>query len=127
MVTELAEIVLDDTTCGNVHRHRIVMVGRQKLDAHQHNFAHAHLVVRGPIRCTLFAADGGVLSVTDYPQWSFFEIPADVGHQLESLNEAGAEGWCLFAVRDEDGGVAYQVTDTHRKDRFWHDRKGFGD
>jgi quercetin dioxygenase-like cupin family protein len=96
------------------------------LPAHEHNFAHAHIVMRGTIRCTLKKGET-VLSVTDYPAGSMFEVPAKVGHQLESFSDDGAEGWCIFAVRDEDGGVAYEVTDAHRKDRFWNERRGGGD
>ena len=80
----------------------------------------------GIIACTLI--DKGVVgSVPDYPAPSLFEIPARLGHQLESLTEDGAEGWCLFAVRDEDGGGAYEVKDAHRRDKFWHERLGGGD
>ena len=94
------------------------------LPAHEHNFPHAHIVVSGTIRCTL--KDGsGILSVTDYPAPSIFEIPARLGHQLESVTD-GAEGWCIFAVRDEDGGVSYEVTESNKKDRFWHERLGSG-
>ena len=125
-IVELAEWTADVDTFGNVARRRLTFTGRQVLPAHEHNFAHAHVVVRGTIRCTLIDK-GVVVSVTDYPAPSLFEIPARLGHQLESLTEDGAEGWCLFAVRDEDGGVAYEVKDAHRRDKFWHERLGGGD
>jgi hypothetical protein len=123
---ELAELQPLPDVFGNVARRRIVFVGLQILPAHKHNFAHAHLVARGVIRCTLFDGDDPV-SVTDYAAGEMFEVPSKLGHQLESLTEDGAEGWCLFAVRDEDGGVSYDVTDAHRKDRFWHERLSGGD
>lgn len=124
-VFEVANIILEDRVCGNVNRHIIVLEGKQKLPPHEHNFAHGHLVWRGPMRCTLFYKDGRQV-VTDYEEGDWFEIPADVGHQLEATTDAGAIGFCLFAVRDEDGGVTYEVTEAHRKDRFWHERKGSG-
>jgi quercetin dioxygenase-like cupin family protein len=117
VIVELADWDLPQVF-GNVARRRLTFVGKQVLPAHEHNFAHAHIVMRGTIRCTL-KKDETVLSVTDYPAGSMFEVPAKVGHQLESISDEGAEGWCIFAVRDEDGGVAYEVTDAHRKDRFW--------
>lgn len=110
---------------GNVARRRIKFVGRQVLPAHTHNFAHGHIVIRGVIRCTMIDGEK-VLSVTDYPAGSMFEVPAKIGHQLQSMSEDGAEGWCVFAVRDEDGGVAYEVTDAHKADNFWHERRGGG-
>lgn len=124
-VVEIAEIDADVRVYGNIAVRKIVFVGRQVLPAHEHNFAHAHMVVRGAIRCTLHFK-GGKRFVADYPAGSLFEVPAEVGHQLESISDDGAEGWCLFAVRNEDADVAYQVTDEHRKDRFWHERKGAG-
>ena len=122
---ELAEWEGLPSVYGNVARRRIVLRGRQKLPPHEHNFAHAHLVMRGVIRVTLEYKDGRMV-VEDHEPGSMFEVPADCMHTLESLSQDGAEGWCLFAVRNEDGGVAYKVTDAHRKDRFWHERRGGG-
>lgn len=110
---------------GNVARRRILFECTQILPAHTHNFAHAHVVVRGVIRCTMIDGER-VLSVTDYPAGSMFEVPAKIGHQLQSMSEDGAEGWCLFAVRDEDGGVVYEPTEDQKADRFWHERRGAG-
>lgn len=123
MLVELAEWSAGVDVFGNVARRKLTFIGRQVLPAHEHNFAHAHIVVRGTIRCTLKQGDE-ILSVTDYSAPAIFEIPARLGHQLESISEEGAEGWCLFAVRDEDGGVSYEVTEAHKKDRFWHERSG---
>lgn len=109
----------------NVARRRLTFIGRQVLPAHEHNFGHAHIVVRGTIRCTLIDK-GKIVSITDYQAPAMFGIPARLGHQLESVSDTGAEGWCIFAVRDEDGGVTYEVTDEHRRDRFWHERLGGG-
>jgi quercetin dioxygenase-like cupin family protein len=124
VIVELADWDLPQVF-GNVARRRLTFVGKQVLPAHEHNFAHAHIVIRGTIRCTLKDANG-VVSVHDYAAPAMFEVPARLGHQLESVTD-GAEGWCIFAVRDEDGGVAYEVTDAHRKDRFWNERLGGGD
>lgn len=110
---------------GNVARRRIIFEGAQILPAHTHNFAHAHVVVRGVIRCTMIDGEK-VLSVTDYPAGSRFEVPAKIGHQLQSMSEDGAEGWCVFAVRDEDGGVSYEPTEANKRDTFWHERRGHG-
>lgn len=125
-VFELADWERLPEVFGNVARRKITIVGRQKLPPHEHNFAHAHVSMRGAVRLHLHHKDGRVTSC-DYPRGSMFEVPKDVGHELESLSDDGYEGWCLFAVRDEDGGVAYDVTDAHRKDRFWHERLGGGD
>ena len=125
MIVELADWEGMPQVFGNVARRRLSFVGKQVLPPHQHNFAHAHIVVKGTIRCTLFSGER-VVSVADYPAPAMFEVPAHLGHQLESVTD-GAEGWCIFAVRDEDGGVAYEVTQAHRKDAFWHERLGGGD
>lgn len=111
---------------GNVARRRLTFEGRQVLPAHKHNFAHAHIVVRGTIRCTLFDEKWSIVSVNDYPAPAMFGVPADYAHQLSAVTD-GAEGWCIFAVRNEDGGVAYEVTEAHKKDHFWHERLGAGD
>lgn len=124
-IVELADWTLPEPYC-NVIRRRITFIGKQKLTAHEHNYGHAHAVFRGVIRCTL-KKDGEILSVTDYRPGEMFEIPAWTGHQLESLCEDGAEGWCLFAVRDEDGGVVYEPTDKQKNDHFNSDRLGGGD
>lgn len=110
---------------GNVARRRIIFEGQQILPAHTHNFAHGHIVIRGVIRCTMIDGEN-IVSVTDYPAGSMFEVPAKIGHQLQSVTEDGAEGWCVFAVRDEDGGVTYEPTEAHKRDNFWHERRGAG-
>lgn len=125
-VVELAKWSGDVEVFGNVGKRRLSFIGKQVLPAHKHNFAHAHIVVRGVIRCTLIDNEE-IVSVTDYAAPAMFDIPAKLGHQLESISDEGAEGWCIFAVRDEDGGVAYEVTSANRKDRFWHERRGGGD
>lgn len=126
-VFEPAELQPIPDVFGNVARRRIIFTGTQVLPAHTHNFAHAHVVVRGVIRCTLIDGER-VLSVVDYPAGSMFEVPALVGHQLQSVSEEGAEGWCIFAVRDEAGEPIEDrpVTDAEKKDRFWHERRGGG-
>lgn len=123
-ITELAEWKEIETR-GNVARRIITFEGNQILPPHEHNFAHGHAVFRGAIRCELFDGEK-LVSSTDYNEGDFFEVPAGLGHRLTKLRE-DTIGWCLFAVRDEDGGVAYKVTDGHRKDRFWHERLGGGD
>ena len=125
MIVELADWTALPDVFGNVARRKLTFIGKQVLPAHRHNFSHAHIVVRGTIRCTL-KNDDKVVSVADYPAPAMFEVPANLGHQLESITDDGAEGWCLFAVRDEDGGVSYNVTEAHKKDHFWHERLGSG-
>jgi quercetin dioxygenase-like cupin family protein len=127
-IVELAEHDAIPQVCGNVTRRAIRFAGRQVLPAHEHNFPHAHLVFRGAIRCTLLdIATQRVVSVTDYREGDFFEVPARVGHQLESLCDEGSVGLCLFAVRDEDGAVVYDPSDKQKHDRFNHERLGGGD
>jgi quercetin dioxygenase-like cupin family protein len=127
-VVELADHDALPLVCGNVAQRAIRFVGRQVLPPHEHNFPHAHLVFRGAIRCTLIdLATQQVVSVTDYQAGDFFEVPARVGHRLESLSDEGAIGLCLFAVRDEDGAVVYEPTEAQKRDRFNHERLGSGD
>lgn len=124
-VFEPAEFTVDVEVCGNVAKRRVLLKGHQILPAHKHNFAHAHALVRGTIRLVMHYEDGRVEERT-YTAPAFFEVPADCGHQLESITDEGAEGWCLFAVRDEDGGVTYEPTEANKRDRFWHERRGGG-
>lgn len=124
MITELADWTPDVEVCGNVARRIIKFQGNQILPPHEHNFSHGHAVFRGIIRCELFEGDKLVNS-TDYHEGDFFEVPAGLGHRLIKLAE-GTVGWCLFAVRDEDGGVTYEVTEKHKADKFWHERLGGG-
>lgn len=126
-IFEPAELQPIPDVFGNVGRRRIIFVGQQVLPAHTHNHAHAHVVIRGVVRCTMIDGER-VLSVTDYPAGSMFEVPAKIGHQLQSVSEDGAEGWCIFAVRDEEGQPIEDrpITDAERRDNFWHERRGGG-
>ena len=110
---------------GNVAFRKLHFKKGQVLPPHKHNFAHAHRVAFGSIRCKLWDGDT-VVSDTLYHAGDWFDVPAKLGHQLIAETEI-AVGECIFAVRNEDGGVAYEVTDAHRKDNFWHERIGRGD
>ena len=107
----------DVPVCGNVGARTVKIPKGQSMEPHEHNFAHGTMVIKGPVVVRL-EKDGEVREQT-FNFGDFFEIPADWMHSM-SAPECDAEVRCLFAVRDEDGGVAYEVTDKHRKDLFWH-------
>lgn len=147
-LVELADWTPDVEILGNVGIRRIKFTGHQTLPGHEHNFPHATAVVKGKVRVYFLqteksqkAASGGyslrpgkyahlppgqVLSVEEHEAPSKFEVPANIGHMIEAVTEE-AECWCIFGVRDETGEIAEMVTAQHKKDRFWHERKGSGD
>lgn len=125
-VTELADWTPDVDVFGNVGRRRILLTGHQKLPGHEHNFPHATAVVRGKVKVT-FHDHSDIAWAEEHQAPAMFEVPARIGHEIESLTEEGAECWCIFGVRDESGEIAEMVTEKHKKDRFWHERLGGGD
>lgn len=123
-LVELADWTPDVDVLGNVGFRRITLTGHQKLPGHTHNFPHATAVVSGHIRVKFKSDDREWEQEFHAP--AKFEVPAKVSHEIESMTD-GAECWCIFGVRDETGEIAEMVTDQHRKDRFWHERRGSGD
>jgi len=122
---ELAEWDHQVTVYGNVAFRTLRFIGRQRLPGHQHNFAHATEVVFGSIGLALLYPDGRREYFTG-DSGDVFEVPAECKHVIWSRSENGAVCRCVFAVRDEDGGVVYQPTEKQKADRFWNERLGGG-
>src|SRR3990167_17127 len=74
------------------------------MDGHAHAVDHGTLITAGGIRLRQWRD-------TDAPQDreivgpALVNIPAGTMHQLTALVD-GTDCWCVFIVRDEDGGVA---------------------
>lgn len=101
----------------NVARRRIVLKAGEQFPTHGHNYSHAHAVVIGKVRCEI--ADGGGTTVSEYEAPAMFAMPPTGVHTLTALTDY--EGWCLFAVRDEDGGVEYEPSEAQLRDPKWHE------
>ena len=93
----------------------------QVLPGHRHNFDHVTNVAIGTVRFIMTFPDGRVREETHTaPAW--VEVPKEAQHQLEALSD-GAQCFCVFAHRDQDGSVAEFVTDQHKADSFAHFRE----
>lgn len=124
-VVELADWTDEIGIVGNIFIRKVKLTGHQMLPGHQHNFDHATFVGQGRVRVTITYPDGR-MTVTEYTAPTFFEVPADATHQVEALSD-GAICYCAFAVRDPSGEIAEHVTESHREDRFYHERRNGGD
>lgn len=100
---------------GNVARRKVILKAGETFPAHSHNYAHAHVLVTGTIVARVCVGDE--VSEREYTAPAMFELPAIGDHELHAKTDA--EGWCVFAVRDEDGGVAYEPTEAQKSDYRW--------
>lgn len=113
---------------GDCHFRMLTFEGGQILPAHLHNFVHATLVAEGSVRVRFSASADGTIPAHEeiYTAPAVFEVPARVGHEISAFG-GPARCYCIFPVRDMKGQIPAEVTDVHRKDRFWHERLGGGD
>jgi len=129
VIVELADWTPDVRILGNVGIRTILIEGNQVLPGHEHNFPHAtHVDVSGPegIEVTFIYRDGRQ-RVVAYRQGDWFEVPADVGHQLKNKSKTPAVCLCVSGARNKAGEIVELLTDEIRRDHFWHERRGGGD
>lgn len=118
-VYSVADWDANPEVCGNVARRKLFIRKGAVLPPHDHFFSHGSLVTKGKVLLRLENPKTGEVKERTYSAGDFFEVPSKWLHSFTGIEES--EVSCFFAVRDEDGGVAYEVTDSHRKDRFWHE------
>ena len=87
---------------GNVRIRELHFQKGQIIPGHKHNYAHAEGVVKGAVNVRFTWPDGRV-SEQAHAAPAVFEVPAEVLHHVTCLSQR-ATVWCIFAVRDKEGG-----------------------
>jgi hypothetical protein len=101
----------------NVGRYVIRLRAGDSFPTHGHTYSHAHAAVKGKCRVKVETPDGIIVSESEYEAPAIFELQAPNHHTFTAVTDY--EGWCLFAVRDEDGGVLYEVDNENKNARYW--------